>query len=227
MGDEALSLLQSESTKNLNESKSVSKSLSIVVTKDQTPKKEKEKPKTVSDDMDSDDFVFPETTSPTRVKNSNGNANKRSQSTSDDDSNDSILDWLDEPREKKVFKKRQPLLPKRKLLPNKLITPKDTKTESKIIKSDLLKKAVIIDKKFDDNFKQWQDWLGLESEDVDFMHIAEEAAKSSLPDDWEKVNDNLYHDIRTNERTMTHPLLVSAQAKLKTARKDKISKAKE
>eukprot|EP01083_Nonionella_stella_P056280 148295_1 len=115
-----------------------------------------------------------------------------SVSVSDDDSNDSILDWLDEPR------KRQPLLPAK---PKQPATVQDKVT-----------------------VEQWKEWLELDTnkaEDAEFMHLAESAAEMQLPDEWEKVNDNLYHNIRSNERRMTHPLLEEIQNELKSLRNKK------
>merc|ERR1712130_602354 len=112
----------------------------------------------------------------------------------------------------KAPNKRQPLLPKKRIVTNSNVQKKES-PKKEVVSN---KKSVKNDESSNDmdNIKQWKDWLGLSSEnaeDAEFIFFAEDAAKSSLPDDWEKVNDNLYHNIRTNERTMTHPLLMSMQ----------------
>jgi len=187
--EEALSLLQSESLKALHENDDGNT---------------RSGNSTAANKVQSDDTLVTDSSdqSPAKSKYS-------SKSTSDDDSNDSILNWLDEPRVP-TQNKRQPLLP-----PQSKPTPLDGPHKSDPIKEDRVHKEDGVE------LSQWKEWLTVspgEAENPSVMELVERAASSKLPSEWERVNDNLYHNIRTNERRMEHPLLEQMRNDLETIR---------
>eukprot|EP00484_Ammonia_sp_Unknown_P001608 CAMPEP_0197020932 /NCGR_PEP_ID=MMETSP1384-20130603/1797_1 /TAXON_ID=29189 /ORGANISM="Ammonia sp." /LENGTH=1201 /DNA_ID=CAMNT_0042448663 /DNA_START=49 /DNA_END=3654 /DNA_ORIENTATION=- len=215
--EEALAMLHSESLKNLHSAKNSNETKAANNNNN-------------DDDDTSDDFDFIDPPSPDHKqkqqdpKHEQPTANDthkapHKEPASDDDSNDSILDWLDEPRKKtSPQKKRQSLLPAKSTVAtsSKPAEPKPTTSthvaaSSKAVDHEVKAEAV----------EQWQEWLGLDAndpEDAGYMQLAESAAQRALPKDWEKVNDNLYRNVRTNEKTMTHPLLTTMQNELKLLR---------
>jgi len=210
--EEALSLLQSESLKTLHESTRNTRSGTRTDADDKGGDRGDDE--SVADEA-SDQFTF------TKLPKGNAppsqNTKHSSSSTSDDDSNDSILDWLDEPRAS-ALKKRLPLLP-----PQSQPQHTDTAAAADEVRSAPTEPptkaavAAVTEK------EQWREWLSLSTEDLteqSVVDLVERAAEMQLPTDWEKVNDNLYHNIRTDERRMSHPLLEEMRTELEALRRD-------
>merc|ERR1712013_395752 len=155
-----------------------------------------------------------------------------SSSTTDDDSNDSILDWLDEPRAPSQ-QKRQSLLPtksKTDKVPPRAPTVVAKEKESKVTMERSPDKEFVLVESGDDSssfsVEQWMEAIGMtpeETEQREFRGLAERAHNSDLPSEWQRVNDNLYQNLHTNERRMSHPMMDSLRNELTTLRKQKIA----
>jgi len=232
--EDALAMLQSESLKNLNASKSAkslhsAKSKSLAAPQNQPS----ESPLDLGVDEHEFDFASPSATKHKSTSNSS--------STTDDDSNDSILDWLDEPRAP-TQQKRKSLLPSKtktkvekapEAVDNNASAPKmeierSPDKEFVLVERGNSNESASGDDSSSFSIEQWMEALGMtpeETEQREFRGLAVKAHRSDLPGEWEKVNDNLYHNLRTNERRMSHPMMDSLRSELKALRQQKIAQS--